>query len=207
MRKPADPTEASRESILDAAAAVFAGAGFAGARVEAIARAAGMNKAMLYYRLGGKARLYELTLARHFTRLAEAVEAAAAANQGPPRQRLSALLAALSGSFAADPRLPRLMAWELASGGKTVPPGLLSVWSRIMRPVAEVAAPLGLDPVLLYFTLVGPLVFTCLTEPVRRRFAAALPPPLAHMGGLSVADMSGFLAGLLHAALREDPPC
>ena len=45
-------------TILDAAAKVFAEKGYDGARVDEIAAEAGMNKAMLYYRIGDKEELY-----------------------------------------------------------------------------------------------------------------------------------------------------
>ena len=44
----------STKRILDAAANVFSEVGFAGARVDEIAKRAGINKAMIYYRIGDK---------------------------------------------------------------------------------------------------------------------------------------------------------
>ena len=41
--------EQSRKAILDAASLEFATEGIAGARTDAIARSAGVNKALLYY--------------------------------------------------------------------------------------------------------------------------------------------------------------
>jgi AcrR family transcriptional regulator len=199
--------ESPEESILDAAATVFAEHGFAGARVEAIAKAAGINKAMLYYRVGDKARLYELVVMRHFGRVAEAVEQADAradAGGGDPLERLKAILAALAALFEKDPRLPRIMAWELASQGKSLPPQVLSQWTRIIGIVTGLVARTGLDPVLTHFSLMGPLVFVSLTEPVRKRFAGSMPGPLSRVADIGVADMAGFLGGLLTAAARED---
>ena len=48
--------EASRNAILQAALAEFAQEGLAGARVDAIAEAAGVNKALLYYYFRDKER-------------------------------------------------------------------------------------------------------------------------------------------------------
>ncbi|HXW08421.1 MAG TPA: TetR family transcriptional regulator, partial [Vicinamibacterales bacterium] len=54
-RRPPPPgrrrrdAESSRHRLLDAAAAEFAAHGFAGASVDRIAAAAGLNKAMIYY--------------------------------------------------------------------------------------------------------------------------------------------------------------
>ena len=47
----------SRQRLLTAAAAEFAARGFAGASVDRIARAARVNKAMIYYHFRSKAAL------------------------------------------------------------------------------------------------------------------------------------------------------
>src|SRR5688500_18108075 len=52
----------ARERILAAATEVFAEIGFAGARIDEIAARAGVNKAMLYYYVGDKERLYAAVL-------------------------------------------------------------------------------------------------------------------------------------------------
>ena len=61
--KVEDPGPA-RERILDAAEAVFAEKGVDGARVEEIARAAGVNKALIYYYFEGKAQLLNAVMER-----------------------------------------------------------------------------------------------------------------------------------------------
>jgi TetR/AcrR family transcriptional regulator len=56
----------TRGEILAAAARIFAESGLAGARTEAIAAAAGVNKALLYYYFRSKERLYEAVVEDHF---------------------------------------------------------------------------------------------------------------------------------------------
>jgi TetR/AcrR family transcriptional regulator len=56
----------TRAAILAAAADAFAQAGLAGARTDAIAAAAGVNKAMLYYYFKSKNQLYEAVVEDHF---------------------------------------------------------------------------------------------------------------------------------------------
>lgn len=60
------------EQILEAAGAEFAGRGPYGARVDAIARAAGINKRLLYHYVGDKEALFEAVVERCLTRLAAA---------------------------------------------------------------------------------------------------------------------------------------
>jgi AcrR family transcriptional regulator len=72
MSKPAKPNgaaagrnpERTRERILSAALKEFAANGFAGARVDAIARRAAINKRMLYHYFGNKEHLFREVLRR-----------------------------------------------------------------------------------------------------------------------------------------------
>lgn len=187
---------------MEAATDVFAEYGFAGARVEAIARTAGINKAMLYYRLGDKSRLYELVIMRHFERVALAVEEGAAF-PGGPGDKLTGILSALAELFARDPRLPRIMAWELASGGGSLPEDVTALWGRIFAAVAPVATKAGLDPLLTHLSLVGPLVFICLTSPVRARLKARIPVLADRAAGIGPRDMAAFLGGLYRKVAGE----
>src|ERR1700690_3854845 len=61
--------EKSRASILKAAVAEFSENGIAGARTDAIARAAHVNKALLYYYYKDKEALYQAVLDDVFTGL------------------------------------------------------------------------------------------------------------------------------------------
>jgi AcrR family transcriptional regulator len=72
MARPAKPNggaagrnpERTRERILSAALREFAANGFAGARVDAIARRAAINKRMLYHYFGNKEHLFREVLRR-----------------------------------------------------------------------------------------------------------------------------------------------
>ena len=65
--------EESRAAILQAAAAEFAAHGVAGARIDAIAREARVNKALLYYYFKDKETLYGAVLDNVFSGLKKAV--------------------------------------------------------------------------------------------------------------------------------------
>jgi TetR/AcrR family transcriptional regulator len=55
----------TREMILEAAQAEFAALGIDGARVDKIAKTAGVNKAMIYYHFHSKEKLYEAVIEKH----------------------------------------------------------------------------------------------------------------------------------------------
>jgi TetR/AcrR family transcriptional regulator len=65
-RRPQTRSSDTRATILIAAETEFANAGRAGARIDAIAAAAGVNKALLYYYFKSKDGLYEAVIEDHF---------------------------------------------------------------------------------------------------------------------------------------------
>ena len=71
--KPKD-SEATKARIFDAATAEFAERGLAGARVDAIAKAAKANKQLIYAYFGGKEELFAAVLSRQIEELTEEVE-------------------------------------------------------------------------------------------------------------------------------------
>src|SRR5262252_2308496 len=79
--------EESRAAILRAAAREFAEHGIAGARTDAIARAAQVNKALLYYYFKDKETLYGAVLDQVFEGLRKAVFGALE-RDAPPREKI-----------------------------------------------------------------------------------------------------------------------
>src|SRR5499433_2476807 len=85
--------ELSRAAILKAAGREFAREGVAGARTDAIARSAGVNKALLYYYFKDKEALYQAVLDEVFSGVRSAIENALS-QELPPRERLTAYVRA-----------------------------------------------------------------------------------------------------------------
>ncbi|MGO9527364.1 MAG: TetR/AcrR family transcriptional regulator [Verrucomicrobiia bacterium] len=72
-RHPQARSDKTRAAILAAAERGFAEAGLAGARTDAIAAAAGVNKALLYYYFQSKERLYAAVVENHLQEFNRAV--------------------------------------------------------------------------------------------------------------------------------------
>src|SRR5579885_779392 len=79
--------EESRAAILKAAVEEFAREGVAGARTDAIARSAGVNKALLYYYFKDKEALYDAVLDEVFSGVRATIHNALS-NDLPPREKL-----------------------------------------------------------------------------------------------------------------------
>ena len=72
-RPPADQIERRNEALLDAATAVFLESGFAGAKMNVIAKKAGASIETLYTRYPTKAHLFAALIERKASRLASAI--------------------------------------------------------------------------------------------------------------------------------------
>jgi len=197
---PSTRDQTPRDHILDAAAEVFAELGFHGARVDEIARRAGVNKAMLYYRIGDKAALYAGVLSRSF-RLAQAAVEAGLVDATSPVERISALISAMVNTILDMPEMPRIMLREIAAGGDSLPPDSMAEMSALLdlvRSVLQEGADAGVfrtvQPVLAHLTLLGGIAFMTATRPLRERMAEQGADTAAPS---AAEDLSAFLSDLV----------
>ena len=169
------PAHATRQRILDAASSVFAEEGFAGARVDEIARRARVNKALLYYHVGNKQALYTAVLLRNFDRV-EAALADATPSRLSAGDRLSGVIDAISRVLKAYPDHPRIVLREVASGGSNLESDVLERMMRALTMVADLLADgvrnrefRATDPVMTHLTLVGSSLILNAIAPIRDR--------------------------------------
>src|SRR6202142_724512 len=112
--------EKSQAAILRAAVAEFAEHGIAGARTDAIARAAHVNKALLYYYFKDKDALYEAVLDHVFSGLRDRVMPVLESDL-PPREKMLEYLGAYFDYIAENPRFPQVVQsqWMRSGAGTT----------------------------------------------------------------------------------------
>ena len=128
--------EESRASILKAAVAEFAEHGIAGARTDAIARAAHVNKALLYYYFKDKDALYEAVLDHVFSGMRARVMPVLESKL-PPRQKMLEYLGAYFDYIAANPRVPRVVQGEWMRSGAKGNARMQRVAKEYFRPIFE----------------------------------------------------------------------
>ncbi|HEY6338091.1 MAG TPA: TetR/AcrR family transcriptional regulator [Candidatus Sulfotelmatobacter sp.] len=104
--------EESRAAILQAAAQEFAEHGIAGARTDAIARQARVNKALLYYYFKDKETLYGAVLDDAFSGMKARVFQALDSNL-PSREKIMAYAGAYFDFIASNQIYPKLMQREM----------------------------------------------------------------------------------------------
>ncbi len=130
LRQARDLSTARR--IVAAAEEIFAEQGLAGARMDEIARAAKVNKALLYYYFKSKEELHRFVLDTLLSQLGAGQKASTAA-PASPRERLSAAVDHFFHFVQHHPNYPRLIQREVMSRG----PNLDWIVSEYYRPLTE----------------------------------------------------------------------
>src|SRR5260370_10797821 len=111
-RKTKRDAVATKGAIVAAALEEFAQFGLAGARIDEIARAARVNKALLYYYFESKEPLYQGVVEQMFEAMTGALRGALETADGP-REKLLAFLDANFKVLAGQPAYARLVEQEL----------------------------------------------------------------------------------------------
>jgi TetR/AcrR family transcriptional regulator len=202
------PARVSPDRILAAAALEFADRGYAGARVDRIARRARVNKAMLYYHFRSKQGLYRALLRDTFGRAAERLRATAAAAAAPGDQ-LDLVIAGIAAFIQEHRHFAAIMLRELAERGAHLDAETLAALAALPRLVAGIIQR-GVDqgafrpvhPLAAYFSMLAPMVVYLAGAPIRERLSAQ------HLGGGPMLDHDAFVRYIqdsMRRALAADP--
>lgn len=194
--------ERSRERILAAALEEFAAKGFAGARVEAIAQRAGLNKQLISHHFGGKEALYRAVISQRWaTPGGELVDDELA---------LPDALARIYERARRDELWPRILLWETLDGrehaGVEDDPRLARYQRRIAWVRAEQEAgrlPAGLEPDLLFISLLGASVYPLLVPRVAELVSGEDPASDAFARRWA-EHLERFTSALMDAAAEGD---
>lgn len=177
--------EQSRNAILQAAVREFAREGIAGARTDAIAQAAKVNKALLYYYFKDKEALYGAVLDQVFGGLTVAVREALSRGL-TPRKKIVAYVGAHFDYIAGQPLYPRIVQGEMMRATRGGVSQLDRIVSQYFRPLfIEIAAVLKagmacgefrvVDPVHFIPSMISVIVFYFTNAPVMRIMTGADP--------------------------------
>jgi TetR/AcrR family transcriptional regulator len=151
---------ATRETLLAAAAGAFAENGFAGARVDRIARSAGVNKAMIYAYFGDKEGLYRAVLS---SRLAAPVLSLARAAERDAFRSLEDVVEQYLRVLIEDRAFARLLSWDLLSPDRerraaladSLRPALDLIDNMVRRAQESGSLPPGVAPALFRVAVIA----------------------------------------------------
>jgi AcrR family transcriptional regulator len=203
---------APRDRILTAAAALFAEKGFDGAGVDEIARRANVNKAMLYYHVGDKTKLYGAVLLEAIER-AHAGVGRVIENEDDPRRQIAGIQRVFLSLYREAPELAPLIMREIADGGAHLPNEALTRMAAVMEMTRRVVveghrrgALRAVNPILTHLLVVGSAMFIVNAQRLRARMARVIDIPPDVPADLSTfgADLSDII--LNGVAARGEQP-
>lgn len=206
MARPKSAAPVSRDKVFAAAAAEFAARGYAGASVDRIARAARLNKAMIYYHFTSKAALYREILRDMFGAVGVRVSAVAASERSP-EDKIRAYVEAIAVEAEARPHFPPIWLREIAEGAAHVDPVTLGYVRQVLTALGAIIGD-GVragrfepaHPLLVQGGIIAPLMFFLATGPLRQKIARAgvegIPAisrdtVVAHIQRLTLAQLEG----------------
>jgi len=170
--------EQSRAAILQAAVREFAREGIAGARTDAIARAAHVNKALLYYYFKDKEALYGAVLDQVFAGLMAFVGEVLSRDL-PPCAKILAYAGAHFDYIASHPFYPTIVQAEMMRAGKGRTTQLERIVKQYFQPLfGRLAAVLRagqsagdfrpVDPLQFVPSMIAVIIFHFNSAPVMR---------------------------------------
>jgi len=121
---------------LKAAVHEFASEGVAGARTDQIARAAGVNKALLYYYFKDKEALYGAVVDSIFDGMRDRLMAVLDSDL-PPKEKIMQYVAAHFDYIASSPHFPRVVQQEMMRAGRKKSPHLKRIAQTNFLPIFE----------------------------------------------------------------------
>jgi TetR/AcrR family transcriptional regulator len=170
--------EQSRAAILQAAVREFAHEGIAGARTDAIARSAKVNKALLYYYFKDKEALYGAVLDHVFGGLIAHVGEVLSRDL-PPGEKILAYAGAHFDYVANHPLYPRIVQGEMMGAGRGSANHLEPIVKKYFRPLFGRVAQIlkagkatgefrAVDPLHFVPSMIAVIVFYFTSAPVMR---------------------------------------
>jgi TetR/AcrR family transcriptional regulator len=171
--------EESRAAILQAAAKEFAELGIAGARTDAIAREAHVNKALLYYYFKDKETLYGAVLDHAFSGMKAKVFRVLDSDLSP-REKIMAYAGEYFDFIASNPIYPKLMQREMMRAREGSSVHIDRLIKTYFQPIYRRVGALlrqgitdgdfrNVDPVHFIPSMIAMIVFYFSSAPVMRR--------------------------------------
>ena len=210
---------ASRAAILRAAAEEFAEHGIAGARTDAIAREARVNKALLYYYFKDKETLYGAVLDHAFSGLKATVFRVLDSDL-PPREKIMTYVGTYFDFIASNQVYPKLMQREMMRAREGHSPHIEKLVKNYFQPIyARVGELLRkgiaegefrkIDPAHFIPSMVAMIIFYFSSAPLMQkivRFNPLAPERIAERRAAVLDFISAALFRPAHNAVQRGRP-
>ena len=194
--------------IMQAAIIHFSRKGFGGARIDEIAREAGVNKAAIYYHIGDKAALYERVVEQVLggmaDRLTDHIKEAPTDSE-----RIRAFIVTLAKNIRENQYIAPLMLREIADGGAALPDKVMLQMVRIFGAlfcILDEASAQGryreVNPLIMHLLILGGLSAFIAGRGMRDRIASLGGEDIRLDPDVSEEEAGGHIADLIAQALK-----
>jgi len=199
----------ARGKIMDAARNVFAEKGFAGARMDEVARRAEVNKATIYYHIGDKKELYAEVIHEVIGNTTDKIEENIR-RAATPEEKIMSYIQAVAEAMDSNPQMPPLMMREIATGGGNLPDAfVLEDFARmigLVKKVLDAGISSGVfaetAPLPLHLMVVSTLAVYKMTFPLRERYKD-MAGDLIFSGDKLVGPFAAQIGRMVVKALRR----
>lgn len=166
---------ATRDALFSAAADLFSRRGFDGVTVDDIAKAAGVNRAMLYYHFADKLTLYRDIVCRMLDIAGARVTAVVEQPISAP-EKLEQFIAGFVDLADSHPYFPPLMLREISEGALHFDDEIFTRLRRVFLAFMQVLTEgqhagtfQQVNPVLAYLSVIGPVLLNSARERAARQ--------------------------------------
>jgi AcrR family transcriptional regulator len=173
---------ASSDRLFAAAAIEFATCGFAGARVDRIARSARVSKGLVYYYFRGKKRLYQGLLAKILTALLARIKEVNA-EAIPPREKIEQIIREYARFFLENPLYAIILLRNIADRAVHNNNEIFKLSSAAAQEIEQVVKEgvrqgffRDVRPGFVHFAFFHPILIWIAIEPERAAMAALQLP-------------------------------
>jgi AcrR family transcriptional regulator len=204
-----DKRDKTIRHILKAASKTFSQVGFEGARMDEIAKHAGVNKATIYYHVGDKKALYAEVLhniiddaLNHALRHLKDTQS--------PEEKLKHYIRSVTQTMDQQPYLAPIMMREQISGGQHLPEATAQAFSNIIGALTDIlkeGAAQGVFietiPFIVHSMIIGGVMFYKASGPIRSKHSNFFPETMKNLDKKLSGNVSEEIEKLILRAVRK----
>jgi len=216
MKKQTRDAEATKANIIKNAMMLFAKNGYDATTADEIAKACGVNKAMIFYYYKNKAGLYSAVMSHALEAIHEEVITMDKCCISPIAD-LEAFIKTYATYCDAHPYLPALILRELSDSGAHLPEmmfeslrKLFTLLSSILKEGERQGIFHNVTPMIIHFMIVGTINLLITTKPLRAN-AISLDTELDTCNECDIDEISDYIFTkiklLLEVKNEENPTC
>lgn len=204
-----DKRDETIRHILEAAAKTFSEVGFEGARMDQIAKHAGVNKATIYYHIGDKKALYAEVL---HDIIDNALERSLRNLEDTqlPEEKLKSYINSVTHTMDQHPYLAPIMMREQISGGQNLPEATAQAFANIigtLTDILEEGARQGVFietiPFIIHSMVIGGVMFYKASDPVRSKHSTFFPETVKKLDKKLSGSVAEEIEKLILRAVRK----